>query len=86
MNYLLDENMPPYLVRAIAALHAREYPDDRIASAEDIQAESVDDESWIESLVQSGEPWTVLTRDLMRREYHLEPILKTPFRAGVTRY
>jgi hypothetical protein len=42
VNYLLDENMPPYLVRAIAALHACEYPDDRIASAQDIQAESVE--------------------------------------------
>ena len=57
-------------------MHAREYPDDRIASAEDIQAEGVDDESWIESLVQSGEPWTVLTRDLMRREYHLGGVVK----------
>ena len=37
----------------------------------DVQSEGVNDLTWIEALVQSREPWTVITRDLMRREWQL---------------
>lgn len=71
MNYWFDENMPPPLVRAIAALHARDYPDDRVVSARDTQDEGRSDAEWIASLMQSGEQWTVFTRDAMRKERQL---------------
>ena len=60
--------MPPPLVRAIAALHAREYPDDSVSSVTELGLAGADDTRWIASLAQNEEPWTVVTRDLMRRE------------------
>ncbi len=71
MNYLLDENTPLYLIRAIAALHARDYPGDGVSSVANLGFAGAGDASWISYLVQSGEPWTVITRDLMRRERSL---------------
>ena len=71
MNYWFDENMPSPLVGAIAALHARDYPDDRVVSARDTQDEGRSDAEWIGSLMQSGEQWTVFTRDAMRKERQL---------------
>ena len=71
VNYLLDENVPPYLTRAIAALHARDYPDDSVLSPRDVGSQGQEDETWIASLIASGEPWTVVGRDLMRKEWSL---------------
>lgn len=71
MNYLIDENVPPYLTRAIAALHARDYPEDSVLSAWDIGSQGHDDETWIATLTSSGEQWTVVGRDLMRKEWPL---------------
>ena len=71
MNYLLDENLPPHLTRAIAALHTRDYPDDSILSPWDIGSQGQEDEIWIASLASSGRQWTVVGRDLMRKEWPL---------------
>jgi len=71
VNYLLDENTPPYLIRAIAALHARDYPGDGVSSVADLGFAGAGDASWISYLAQSEEDWTVITRDLMRRERSL---------------
>ena len=68
MNYLLDENIPPHLIRAISALHARDYPDEQVVSTHDRQINRVDDMDWIPLLNQSGEQWTIVGRDLFRRE------------------
>lgn len=51
MNYWFDENMPPPLVKAIAALHARDYPNDRVVSAFDNQGAGRSDVGWICSLI-----------------------------------
>lgn len=71
MNYLIDENVPPYLTRAIAALHARDYPDDSVLSPWDIGSHGQGDEIWIPFLISSGAQWTVVGRDLMRKEWPL---------------
>ena len=68
MNYLIDENTPPHLIRAIANLHSRDYHDDKVLSMPELKFAGIDDANWIASLVQSAEAWTVITRDLMRRE------------------
>lgn len=73
MNYWFDENMPPHLVRAIAALHARDYPNDRVVSIYDTQYKGRSDAEWITSLMQSKEQWTVFTQDAMRKERQLTP-------------
>lgn len=71
MNYWFDENVPPPLVMAIAALHARDYPDDRVLSARDTSEQGRSDAEWIATLMRGGEQWTVLTRDAMRKERRL---------------
>lgn len=71
MNYWFDENVPPQLVKAIAALHARDYPDDRVVSIYATQYEGGSDVEWITALMQSGEQWTVFTQDAMRKERQL---------------
>lgn len=71
MNYLLDENVPPYLTRAIAALHARDFPNDNVWSPWDVGSQGQEDEIWIASLLSSGEQWTVVSRDRMRKEWSL---------------
>lgn len=71
MNYWFDENMPPQLVAAIEALHARDYPNDRVASVRDTHDVGRSDVEWITWLMQSGEQWTVFTRDAMRKERQL---------------
>ena len=73
MNYWFDENMPPQLVRAIAALHAPDYPGDRVVSIYDTQYKGRSDAEWITSLMQSKEQWTVFTQDAMRKERQLTP-------------
>ena len=71
VNYLLDENLPPYLTRAIAALHARDYPEDSVLSAWDVGSQGQDDEAWIASLISGGAQWTVVGRDQMRKEWSI---------------
>lgn len=71
MNYWFDENMPPPLVKAIAALHTGKSPADRVVSVRDTQDEGRSDVDWIAELVRSGEHWTVITRDAMRKERQL---------------
>ena len=71
MNYWFDENVPPHLVKAIAALHARNFPDDRVVSVRDAQGEGRSDVDWITELMRSGEQWAVITRDAMRKERQL---------------
>ena len=71
MNYLLDENVPPYLTRAIAALHARDHPEDTVLSAWDVGSQGQDDETWIATLLAGGAQWTVVGRDRMRKEWSL---------------
>lgn len=71
MNYWFDENVPPPLVMAIAALHARDYPDDRVLSVRDTSDQGRSDVEWIATLMRSGEQWTVFTRDAMRKERQL---------------
>ena len=71
MNYWFDENMPPSLVKAIAALHTENFPDDRVESVLDAQGEGRSDVDWITELMQGGEQWAVITRDAMRKERQL---------------
>ena len=71
MNYWFDENVPPPLAKAIAALHAGNVPDDRVVSVSDAQGEGRSDADWITELMRSGEQWTVITRDAMRKERQL---------------
>lgn len=68
MNYLLDENIPPQLIRAVAALHMRDHPADDVVSIREIRAQGTADEVWIHSLTQTANAWTIVGRDLMRQE------------------
>ena len=71
MNYWFDENVTPHLVKAIAALHAPNFPDDRVVSVRDAQGEGRSDADWITELMRSEEQWAVITRDAMRKEWQL---------------
>lgn len=71
MNYWFDENVPPPLAKAIAALHVPNFPADQVVSVRDAQGEGRSDVDWITELMQSGDQWTVITRDAMRKERQL---------------
>ena len=71
MQYMFDENFPPPLAKSIGLLHARDFPYDRIETARAQGLGGVGDPHWIRELVLSGELWTVVTRDAMRRERNM---------------
>ena len=68
MNYLIDENLPPSLSRAIAQLHQRDYPNERVASAREMGFAGVPDETWINDLAGRNEEWAVVTVDRLRKQ------------------
>ena len=70
MLYLFDENQPPALVLAIRHLHQRDWPEDRIEAVQDRGWKGTDDPVWVDVLASVDEPWTVVTRDAMKREWY----------------
>lgn len=70
MLYLFDENQPPALVLAIRHLHQRDWPEDRVQSVQDRGWEGTDDSVWIDVLAGLEVPWTVVTRDMMDKEWY----------------
>ena len=70
MLYLFDENQPPALVVAVRHLHQRDWPEDRVKSVRDRGWEGTDDSAWISVLAGLDEAWTVVTRDMMYKEWY----------------
>ena len=70
MLYLFDENQPPALVAAIRQLHQQHWSGDQVETMRDRGWGGTDDPDWIGALARHNGPWTIVTRDLMHKEWY----------------
>lgn len=67
MNFLLDNNLPAALAKALAALSIAEPDVERIVHLTELFAPATEDLVWIPGLSDHGADWYVITQDKFRK-------------------
>lgn len=66
MKYLLDNNLPPALARALHTLTCSQYDTHAVEALKDKFPPNTPDEAWIQALADEGD-WVVISHDKFRK-------------------
>ena len=74
MNFFFDNNLPPLLAHAIAALSKVETDVSQVIHLQDRFSRNEKDIVWIAGLSETGEPWSVISIDKFRKDHRAERV------------